>query len=108
MNPQDRQKVERKLQELEAELHSTQPLSQNQDLLSTLQSLKQQLAVWYRGLPTLGKGATIAVGGILALSVVTTVVNLIRLAFTLAVLGVLVYVGYKFFLTSKSSGDRNP
>jgi hypothetical protein len=107
MNPQERKNLERKLQDLEAQIHQPQPPLTPTQSSPSLKSVYQQLTLWYEGLPNGGKVATIAVGGIFALSAVSTVLNLIRLAFSLAAVGVLVFVGYKVFLASKSS-NSNP
>ena len=107
MNPQDRQKLERQLQELEAQIQQPQPLQTSTPDSPSLKSVYQQLTLWYQGLPNGGKVVAIAVGGVLALSAVSMVLNLLRLAFTLAAVGVLGFVGYKLFLASKSS-NPNP
>lgn len=106
MNPQERQKLERQLQELETQIHQPQPLPTATPATPSLKSVYQQLTLWYQGLPDGGKVVAIAVGGVFALSAVSTVLNLIRLAFTLAAVGVLGFVGYKLFLASKSSNPN--
>ncbi|MCT7993359.1 hypothetical protein [Laspinema olomoucense] len=107
MNPQERQKLERKLQDLEAQIHQPQSLPTSTPDTPSLKSVYQQLTLWYQGLPDRGKVVAIAVGAVFALSAVSTVLNLVRLAFTLAAVGVLGFVGYKLFLASKSS-NPNP
>ncbi|MCT7964178.1 hypothetical protein NG791_26210 [Laspinema sp. D1] len=107
MNPQERQKLERQLQDLEAQIHHPQPLQTSTPDAPSLKSVYQQLTLWYQGLPDGGKVVAIAVGGVFALTAVSTVLNLVRLAFTLAAVGVLGFVGYKLFLASKSS-NPNP
>ncbi len=106
MNPQERKNLERKLQDLESQIHPTQPLSSATPSSPTLKSVYQQLTLWYQGLPSGGKLVAIAVGGVFALSAVSTILNLVRLAFTLAAVGVLGFVGYKLFLASKSSNPN--
>lgn len=103
MDPQQQQSIKRKLEEIEAQIHQTQPLQPNPELLRSIKTLSEQLTLWYRGLSNGGKGAVIVVGGVFALSIVSTVLNLLRLGFTLAALGVLGYVGYKLFLAPQSS-----
>ncbi|MEB3827815.1 hypothetical protein [Phormidium sp. CCY1219] len=108
MNSQNPERLKRKLEDLKTDIHRTQPLKRDGEVLQTLKSLSEQLSVWYGGLSNTGKGATIVVGGILAISVVSTVLNLIRLAVTLVIVGAVGYVGYKFFLASQSDNDPNP
>ncbi|MBO0349945.1 hypothetical protein J0895_12635 [Phormidium pseudopriestleyi FRX01] len=106
MNPQERHKLERQLQELEAQIDQPQPLPSSTPSSPSLKSVYQQLTLWYQELPDGGKLVAIAVGGVFALSAVSTVLNLVRLAFTLAAVGVLGFVGYKLFLASKSSNPN--
>ncbi len=106
MKENNQERIAKKLQEIEAQLKSESPFKPRPELSKSVQSLYNQLLAWYQGLPTWGKGGTILVGLMLSLSVFRTVLNLISLGITLAVLGVGGYFAYKLFLSSESSQKK--
>jgi len=103
---ENNQRIKQKLEEIEAQLKSDSRFQPNPELSKSVQSVYNQLLIWYKGLPTWGKGGTILVGLMLGLSVFRTVLNLINLGMTLAVLGVGGYFAYKLFLSSTSSDKK--
>lgn len=103
---ENQQRIKQKLEEIEAQLKSDSRLKPTPELSNSIQSLYNQLLIWYKGLPTWGKGGTILVGLMLSLSVFRTVLNLVNLGMTLAVLGVGGYFAYKLFLASESSNKK--
>ena len=106
MKENNQERIAKKLQEIEAQLKSDSPFKPTPELSNSVQSLYNQLRTWYNGLPNWGKGGTILVGLMLSLSVFRTVLNLISLAMTLALLGVGGYFAYKLFLSSASSQKK--
>jgi hypothetical protein len=107
MNPQEQRRLERQLENLEAELNQQKPQQSNSDTSRSIQSLYSQFIIWYKGLPPVGQVAVIVGGVLIGLSLVSTVVKLISLAFNLAVLGVIVYVAYKFFLAPQAPNNND-
>lgn len=115
---------QRRLQELELDLdreardraqtHGTQTQSQQSasdahfsdtpltaDTQAKLSSLYQRAQLWFQNLPTVGK-AVVGLGAVvLGLSVLQTVVRLVTLAISLAILGVLGYFAYRLFFSGQ-------
>lgn len=106
MKENNQERIKQKLQEIESQLKSDSRLKPTPELSNSVQSLYNQLLIWYKGLPTWGKGGTILVGLMLSLSLLRTVLNLINLGMTLAVIGVGGYFAYKLFLASESSDKK--
>ncbi|ERT06136.1 hypothetical protein M595_3937 [Lyngbya aestuarii BL J] len=103
---QDDNHVKRRLEELEAELKQPQPVSQKSspsDFRSTVKTLYNQFLVWFKELPKLGQAAIVVVGLAMGLTLLRTLAELISLAISLAVVGVIVYIGYQIFKSSKFS-----
>lgn len=69
----------------------------------TLQHSYQQLTAWFQGIPASGKVFAIAVGGLLSLTLIKTVFQLISALITLSVFGVILYLVYRFWIAPKSS-----
>jgi len=106
MKDNNQESLQKKLKEIETQLKSDSPLKPTPELSNSLKSLYEQVLIWYKGLPTWGKGGTMIVGLMLSLSVFRTVLNLINLGMTLAVIGVGGYFAYKLFLASESSNIK--
>lgn len=86
---------------------SSQPLNQiDVDLpnlgLEKLQGSYQQLLTWFNGIPASGKLLAIAGGGLLSLTLIKTVFQLITSLITLSVFGIILYLGYRFWILPKS------
>ncbi|MEB3278192.1 MAG: hypothetical protein VKK42_04630 [Lyngbya sp.] len=103
---QDDNQVKRRLEELEAELKQPQPVSNNTstpNFIETVKTFYNQFLVWFKELPKLGQAAVVVVGLATGLTLLRTVAELISLAISLAVIGVIVYIGYQIFKSSKFS-----
>ena len=91
---------QRKLEELEAEIN--QSASPPAD--SPIEPLPQRsLQDRWNSLPTLGKGAIAAIALFVAFSLLTTVLRLVTSLLSVAVLGVVLYLLYKFLIAPRSS-----
>ena len=93
--------------DLERAAASSQPLNQiDVDLpnlgLGKLQGSYQQLLTWFNGIPASGKLLAIAGGGLLSLTLIKTVFQLITSLITLSVFGIILYLGYRFWILPKS------
>ncbi len=104
MNQQDNQSWSQRLRDLEAKIDRevfSQTNTNNQP--SSMRNLYQRLAFKFQQLPNWGKAA-IGIGGVMVgFWLVGLVFRLISLALTVAVVGTVLYVGYKFFLSNSSN-----
>jgi hypothetical protein len=109
MNPQDNQNMERRLQEIEAELNNDkrlssvetepgQPLQRHRNDESSLRLLVNQVVNWFNSLPTLAKVAVAIITVTLAFSLLRSVLQLVASLLSLGVLGVILYLVYKFVI----------
>jgi phage shock protein PspC (stress-responsive transcriptional regulator) len=105
MSYQDDPNVKRKLEDLEAELHNTRPLINSDKFSEPIKKGYQQFMEWFKELPKVGQIAVAVVGIAAALTLLRTLVELISLAITLAVIGIIVYIGYQLFKSSKFFND---
>lgn len=105
MNPQSEQELQRRLQQLEADINAASPKSSPPETSQfSWLNWQQQLErgkLWFQSLSGTGKIVFVGVAGLLALSIVQMVLKLVFSALSLALLAGLVYVGYKFFVSGK-------
>jgi hypothetical protein len=64
------------------------------------------LQLWFKNLPGVGKLVVVGATVLISLSVLQAVLKLVTSAITLAVLGGLVYLGYKFFVSGGLSNKQ--
>jgi hypothetical protein len=111
MNPQPEEELQRRLEQLEAEISSfsTQPNSQetqkqtyypNQTMFAKLNRNFQRFQIWFQGLSGIKKLAVTGVGILLGFMVLQTVFRLVASVISLALLAGLVYLGYKFLVSN--------
>lgn len=108
MNPQENRDYDRRLQELETELERDQPLpsvdTQPGQPLQHNVNNSQPASVWnqianrFNSLPTAGKVAVVIIAAIVGFSVLRSVLQLVAALISLAILGVILYLVYKFFV----------
>lgn len=115
MNPQNQSDWERKLQELEVEIYQTpsnssmsnsEPQNPQTNFSKTspqLQKLWLQVRNWFNNLPKGGKAIALLVAIVVGFSLLRTVLQLISALIGMAILGVLLYAAYKFFIAPPSS-----
>jgi hypothetical protein len=68
-----------------------------------LQGSYQQFLKWFNGIPSSGKLLAIAGGGLLSLTLIKTVFQLITSLITLSVFGIILYLVYRFLILPKGS-----
>ncbi|AFZ21637.1 hypothetical protein Mic7113_6037 [Allocoleopsis franciscana PCC 7113] len=112
MNPQENPDYERRLQELEAELNKDKPLPSvempfRQPLeryinRSQIESSRNRVLNWFNSLPKPGKVAVVAIAVIVGASLFLSLLRLVASLISLAILGVILYLVYKFFVTPPS------
>jgi hypothetical protein len=71
--------------------------------LTQLEPLLNKVVNWYNSLPTPGKVAVLAIALLFGLSLLQTLFQLVTSLIGLAILGGILYLVYKFFMTSQSS-----
>lgn len=110
MNSQPEQDLDERFQQLEAELNSPSPpppaISQPEKPLqpqtaSESFSLPQleQFTNWFNSLSGLGKLIVIGIAAMVGLVILRAVLKLVAAVISLAVLAVLLYFAYQFFMT---------
>lgn len=112
MNHQENQDNERRLQELELELEKEplpsidtqtgQPIQPMSNRSQQLTTVFNQLANWFNNLPSAAKVAVMIIAALLGFSILRSVLQLLASLISLAILGVILYLVYKFFVTSQS------
>ncbi|WP_310485478.1 hypothetical protein [Chamaesiphon sp. VAR_48_metabat_403] len=71
--------------------------------IGALQRSYQQFVTWFSNIPASGKLLAIAGGGLLGLSLIKTVFQLISSLITLSVFGVILYLVYRFWILPKNN-----
>ena len=112
MNPQENREYENKLQDLERELEKDQSLRsletnpgqpvQRHVNDSQAKSVLNQVATWFNRLPSAGKVAVVIIAAIVGFSLLRSVLQLVASLISLAILGGILYLVYKFFVTPRS------
>lgn len=113
MNPQENPDYKRRLQELEKELGNdqttksveTQPGqwgSVNINNLHSQKALFNQAVNWYNSLPNTGKVAVAIAGACVGFSLLRTVLQLVASLISLTLVGVILYLVYKFVIAPQS------
>ncbi|BAY22407.1 hypothetical protein NIES2100_21700 [Calothrix sp. NIES-2100] len=102
MNPQPEEDLQRRLQKLEAEINSQpeKPRPSTRWNFESINSQLMQLQSRFNSLTGTKKLVVLGVTVLLGLAMVQVVFKLVASAISLAVLAGLVYVGYKFFVSS--------
>jgi hypothetical protein len=70
--------------------------------IDSLQSSYQKFLVWFNSIPASGKLLAIAGGGLLSLTLIKTVFQLITSLITLSVFGIIIYLVYRFWILPTS------
>lgn len=107
---------QRRLQELEQDIdRKLGDRTQSQDTFdttslpeqtqTTISSLYQQAKTWFQTLPTIGQVAVGIGAVVLSLSVLQTVMRLVTLGISLAVIAVVGYIGYRLFFAPSDSPE---
>lgn len=117
MNPQPERDLERRLEQLEREANSTpvevtrpQPTSpqliQETKVATTEPSPLGQFLNWFNNLSSAGKLIVVSVGAVFGIAILRAVLNLVAAVISLGVLALVLYVGYRFFV-SRNADTNN-
>jgi hypothetical protein len=71
--------------------------------LDAIKQSYQQFLTWFNDIPASGKLLAIAAGGLLSLTLIKTVFQLVTSLITLSILGTILYLVYRFWVSPKSS-----
>jgi hypothetical protein len=71
--------------------------------LDAIKQSYQQFITWFNDIPASGKLLAIAAGGLLSLTLIKTVFQLVTSLITLSILGTILYLVYRFWVSPKSS-----
>ncbi|HYW18417.1 MAG TPA: hypothetical protein VE956_03725 [Nodularia sp. (in: cyanobacteria)] len=112
MNPQPEEDLQRRLQNLEAQIHSQsvdvgQPPENRQKLPYAFLNFKSHVArlqLWFENLNGITKVIVAGVGVLLGFAMLQAVMKLVASVISVAVLAFFVYLGYKFFVSG--SGEK--
>lgn len=111
MNPQPEEDLQRRLQNLEAEINSRsggvsqssqQTGKPSPSRFSNYKVYITRFVTWFQNLTTVKKLIVAVSGFLVGFAILQAVFKLVTAVISLAVLGILVYVGYKFFVSSNS------
>jgi hypothetical protein len=106
MNSQPEEDLQRRLQNLAAEIKSAGENARQSEAQTPVTSVTQwklyleRSKNWFNGLSTIKKLAVTGVVMLLTVWMLQTVFALVASVISLAVLAVLVYLGYKFFIAN--------
>ena len=105
MAAKNQQDWQERLEELEAEVNAedipftpTEKITTEEKVTAWLTPLRN----WFDKLPRPGKVIVIVGGGLIAFSILNTVLRLVASLISLAVLAVIVYFAYRFLINNKS------
>jgi hypothetical protein len=114
MNPNENPDYKRRLHELESqldkehpwqslEIQPEQPLQRQVNPSQDHKSIVNQVADWFNRLPSAGKVAVVSIGLLVGFSILRSLLQLVASLFSLAILGVILYLVYKFFVAPQSA-----
>jgi len=101
MNSQPEEDLKQRLKQLEVEINFFDKNSQQvpKKPAQTINFSPERLIVWFNSLSKLKRLAVLGGGLLLGILLLQALFKLVVATFSLAVLGLLVYVGYKFFVS---------
>ena len=112
MNPQENQDNQRRLQELEKEINQKkireigtrlgQQLQQSLNSSQLLSSVSNQVSNWFNSLPSPAKVAVAIIAALMGISLLSSIVKLFAALVSLTILGVILYLGYKYLILPQS------
>lgn len=108
MNSPDPSKLEEQLNQLEAEIniHPVVKYQPEEKPSSPLPLPFAKLIDWYQDLSGSGKIIAVVVSAIVGFMALGLFLRLVATLLSLAVLGTLLYIGYKFFSKSQPSSEK--
>ncbi|NJK47577.1 hypothetical protein HC931_04745 [Candidatus Gracilibacteria bacterium] len=99
MSSQPNSDWERKLQDLETEIHQTTPINNTNIPDETTKNTVYRIQAWFDSLPPVGRLAVGLIAMTIAFSILSTIFKIVTSLLSVAVVGIVLYLGYKFFMT---------
>lgn len=106
MNPQNQSNWEQKLKDLEAKLQGEIPPDPSHAPY-TWQRVAGQFLTWFQTVPKGGQIVLGVVGLAMGLTLLKTVFQLVSLLISLAILGIFIYLGYRFLVAPHSANSND-
>ncbi|WP_017653361.1 hypothetical protein [Fortiea contorta] len=107
MNPESEQELQRRLKQLEAEIKSSSTEDPRlQTLLGSLEAQIRRSLDWVKSLSTTKRLAVFGIAALVGIFLLQTVLKLVASVISMALLAVLVYLGYKFFVSSSQENKK--
>ena len=109
MTHQDSQDWARKLEEIEQEINQNSTATPPVTPTEVINPLNQWIGViqnWLNGLPKAGKIAVVAIALIISFSLLSTVLHIITSLLSIALLGGILYVGYRVLTMPSDSSEE--
>ena len=117
MNPQSEQDLQQRLEQLEREANSasaevtrsqpaTPQIVQETKIAASEPSPLGQFFNWFRNLSSVSKLIVISVGAVFGIAILRAVLNLVAAVISLGVLALVLYVGYRFFVSRAETNNR--
>ncbi|MDV2994230.1 MAG: hypothetical protein N4J56_003884 [Chroococcidiopsis sp. SAG 2025] len=117
MNPQSDRDLQQRLEQLEREANSAStevtrpqpatPQIVQQTKIAASESLPLgQFFNWFRNLSSISKLIVISVGAVFGIAILRAVLNLVAAVISLGVLALVLYVGYRFFVSRAETKNR--
>jgi anti-sigma-K factor RskA len=111
MKPADNSNWQQRLQELEVEVNQTAPATEVKFTLpeplkaitdpAQYQNLIDRLLPWFNNLSQISKVVVAVAGALVAFVVLRSVLQLVAAAASLAILGIILYLVYRFWIAPK-------
>jgi len=110
MNPQSEQDLQKRLEQLEREANSA-PVEVTRPQPATPQTIQEtkiaaselsplgQFFNWFSNLSSVGKLIVVSVGAVFGIAILRAVLNLVAAVISLGVLALVLYVGYRLFVS---------
>lgn len=117
MNPQSEQDLQQRLEQLERETNSapagvtrpepgTPQLVEKTNITANEPSPVGQFFNWFNNLSTVAKFIVVSVGAVFGIAILRAVLNLVAAIISLGVLALVLYVGYRIFV-SRNTDTNN-
>ncbi len=111
MHPETNSNWERRLQEIENQLHQSQVNFTNQSSANNISQIFKMIAYqalhWFNQLPKVGKFTSLVVLSIFSLAFVQALIQLVSLVISFAIIGFLGFFGYKVFREINNNNNSN-
>ncbi len=109
MNSSKDRNWQRKIEQIETELHTEEVKTETVrphreiDITNQIEGWLNSAKIWFDRLPQSGKLAVGIAGVMMGFSVLNSLLHLISSLVSIAILGLILYLGYRYLITSKET-----